>query len=318
MNSIYPRHGAEMSEAEANARADEGDDAGGAGPPRAIARPVFMPETFTGIGREWSDWSEQFDLAADVNNWDEPLKLKFMSLLLSGRARDMYSGLSGDAKGNYALLKGAMARCFEPCDSSDWSRATFIARRRMHNETAREFGNDLRRLATKAYPTADDRTRDMLARDQFLTHFATGDFRISLRRSKPNTLEDAIDLASEIELLRNLEQTHLMPDAKVRGVVEHKSKSDAKMEVMMGVVEELRQEVKSLSISVSSIQRSMKNSTSSQLSANPGRDSRDSGLPQGPVTQARGAGGGCWECGCTRHMRRDCPYLQGNYRGQVP
>uniref|UniRef100_A0A8C5BZ39 Peptidase A2 domain-containing protein n=1 Tax=Gadus morhua TaxID=8049 RepID=A0A8C5BZ39_GADMO len=102
-----------MSEAEANARADEGDDAGGAGPPRAIARPVFMPETFTGIGREWSDWSEQFDLAADVNNWDEPLKLKFMSLLLSGRARDMYSGLSGDAKGNYALLKGAIARCFD-------------------------------------------------------------------------------------------------------------------------------------------------------------------------------------------------------------
>ncbi|KAK0133549.1 hypothetical protein N1851_030921 [Merluccius polli] len=54
-----------MSEAEANARADDGDDAGGAGPPRATARPVFMPETFTGIGREWSDWSEQFDLAAD-------------------------------------------------------------------------------------------------------------------------------------------------------------------------------------------------------------------------------------------------------------
>uniref|UniRef100_A0A8C2G0P5 Peptidase A2 domain-containing protein n=1 Tax=Cyprinus carpio TaxID=7962 RepID=A0A8C2G0P5_CYPCA len=81
---------------------------------RTTARPVFMPETFTGVGREWSDWSEQFDLAADVNNWDEPLKLKFMSLLLSGRARDIYSGLSAEAKGNYVLLKAAMARCFEP------------------------------------------------------------------------------------------------------------------------------------------------------------------------------------------------------------
>uniref|UniRef100_A0A9J8CB62 Uncharacterized protein n=1 Tax=Cyprinus carpio carpio TaxID=630221 RepID=A0A9J8CB62_CYPCA len=76
---------------------------------RTTARPVFMPETFTGVGREWSDWSEQFDLAADVNNWDEPLKLKFMSLLLSGRARDIYSGLSAEAKGNYVLLKAAMA-----------------------------------------------------------------------------------------------------------------------------------------------------------------------------------------------------------------
>uniref|UniRef100_A0A8C1ND16 Peptidase A2 domain-containing protein n=1 Tax=Cyprinus carpio TaxID=7962 RepID=A0A8C1ND16_CYPCA len=69
----------------------------------------YVSETFTGVGREWSDWSEQFDLAADVNNWDEPLKLKFMSLLLSGRARDIYSGLSAEAKGNYVLLKAAMA-----------------------------------------------------------------------------------------------------------------------------------------------------------------------------------------------------------------
>lgn len=300
-----------------NARPDGRNGAGGAGLP--TARPVFMPETFTGVGREWSDWSEQFELAADVNNWDERLKLKFMSLLLSGRARDIFSGLSGDAKNDYALLKAAMSRCFEPCDSSDWSRATFTDRRRMHNETAREFGNALRRLATKAYPSADNATRDMLARDQFLTHFATGDFRISLRRAKPKTLEDAIDLASEIELLKNLEQTHLMSDAKVRGVVEHKPKSDEQMTVMLGMVEELRQEVKALRTTVSNMQhqQSMKNASPGPFSTELGREPRDSAL-QGPMTRARGVGGGCWECGCTRHIKRDCPYLQGNYRGQVP
>ena len=56
----------------------------------ATPRPVFMPETFTGTGREWADWAEQFEMAADVNNWDEPLRLKFMSLLLSGRAREVH------------------------------------------------------------------------------------------------------------------------------------------------------------------------------------------------------------------------------------
>ena len=123
------------------------------------------------------------------------------------------------------------------------------------NETAREFGNALRRLATKAYPTSDNRTHDILSRDQFLTHFATGDFRISLRHAKPNPLEDAIDLASEMEPLRNLEQTHLMPNAKVKGVVVYKS--DEQMEGLLGVVEELRQEVKS----VANIQQSIKNPT---------------------------------------------------------
>lgn len=40
----------------------------------SIPHHVFMFETFTGM-KEWSDWTEQFDLAADVNNWDEVLKL---------------------------------------------------------------------------------------------------------------------------------------------------------------------------------------------------------------------------------------------------
>uniref|UniRef100_A0A3B3SMD4 Peptidase A2 domain-containing protein n=1 Tax=Paramormyrops kingsleyae TaxID=1676925 RepID=A0A3B3SMD4_9TELE len=51
---------------------------------QATPRPIFMPETFTGMGREWSDWMEQFEMAADVNNWDDALRLKFMGLLLSG------------------------------------------------------------------------------------------------------------------------------------------------------------------------------------------------------------------------------------------
>lgn len=64
----------------------------------------------------------------------------------------------------------------------------------------------------KAYPSADDCTRDMLARDQFVTHFTAGDLCISLCAAKPKTLESAIRLAAEMELLRNLEQTHTAPD----------------------------------------------------------------------------------------------------------
>ena len=278
-------------------------------------RPVFMPETFTGAGREWSDWSEQFDLAAEVNNWDEALKLKFMSLLLSGRARDMYSGLPTEAKNNYSLLKTAMSRCFEPCDSDDWGRASFTARRRRPNETAREFGNALRRLANRAYPSADDRTRDMLARDQFILHLATGDFRVSLRAAKPRTLEEAIDLSSEMELLRNLELSHhVTPEAKVMGVSNVKSSSEEQMGILLGVVEGLRQDVACLQSAVKNMQLTPKAPHPVQ-STDPsgGARGRTSAPPSGAVSQGyRDNGGGCWECGCTRHLRRNCPYLQGN------
>lgn len=276
-------------------------------------RPVFMPETFTGTGREWSDWAEQFDLAAEVNNWDEGLKLKFMSLLLSGRARDMYSGLPGDAKNNYALLKAAMSRCFEPCDSDDWGRASFTSRRRRPNETAREFGNALRRLANRAYPSADDRTRDMLARDQFILHLATGDFRVSLRAAKPKTLEEAIELSSEMELLRDLEQCHVTPEAKVMGVSVGKSSSEEQMGVLLGVVEGLRQDVASLQTTVKNMQLAPRAPKPFQPTEHPGGERGRSVPPSGATSQGyRDNGGGCWECGCTKHIRRNCPYLQGN------
>lgn len=225
-------------------------------PGRSPPRPIFMPEVFTGVGREWSDWVEQFELAANVNFWDEPIKLQFMSLLLSGRASDMYNGVSVEAKSNYALLKVAMTRCLEPCHGDEWSRVAFVERRRLPNETAQEFGHALRRLVAKAYPSVDDGTRDMLARDQFVTHFTTGDFRISLRAAKSKTLEAATHLAAEMELVMNLEQTHIIPDARVREVRAGTNKAEECFEALLGAVEGLRQEVKTMQSAVHAIQPS--------------------------------------------------------------
>lgn len=71
-----------------------------------------MSDTFTGAEREWSDWVEQFEMAADVNNWDEPLRLKCMGLLLSGRAHEVYSGFSEMVNASYVLLKEALGSCW--------------------------------------------------------------------------------------------------------------------------------------------------------------------------------------------------------------
>uniref|UniRef100_A0A8C1TD44 Reverse transcriptase/retrotransposon-derived protein RNase H-like domain-containing protein n=1 Tax=Cyprinus carpio TaxID=7962 RepID=A0A8C1TD44_CYPCA len=81
----------------------------------ATARPVFMPETFTGANREWSDWIGQFEIAAKVNGWDDSLKLKFLSLLLSGRARDIYCGLSTESRSSIeSIFRKVLALCNQP------------------------------------------------------------------------------------------------------------------------------------------------------------------------------------------------------------
>uniref|UniRef100_A0A672SDB6 Peptidase A2 domain-containing protein n=1 Tax=Sinocyclocheilus grahami TaxID=75366 RepID=A0A672SDB6_SINGR len=79
-----------------------------------VNRPVFMPETFTGGGR---DWSEQFEMAAEVNNWNGDLKFKLMSLLLSGRARDVFCGLTIEDCSSYAKLKEVLSKRRLPGES---------------------------------------------------------------------------------------------------------------------------------------------------------------------------------------------------------
>lgn len=275
----------------------------------SLQRPVFMPETFTGMGRDWSDWSEQFELAAEVNHWTEELKLKFMSLLLSGRARDIYAGLSPTDKSSYVALKVAMGKYLEPC-GEEWHRVSFSSRKRLPTETAREFGNALRRLVSKAYSSVDASTQDLLARDHFMANVGSGELRIQLRSAKPPTLEDAISVATELELIRDLERTELKVESKVMGVSGRPPAGDSQISTLLSVVEGLRQEMKTLQATVAEIKNSH-----GQRNTAPGMFSQ-----LGPVNasrvdptadrNSRERGDGCWECGCTRHIRKHCPYLK--------
>lgn len=287
-------------------------------------RPVFMPETFTGTGREWSDWADQFEMAAGINGWDDVLKLKFMSLLLSGRARDVYCGLPDEARQNFSQLKAAMGKCFEPCESTDWNRVSFSSRKRQPNETVREFGNALRRLISKAYPSVDGVTRDLLARDHFIAHIGCADTRIHLRSVKPATLEGAINLASELELIRNLERNTALPNAKVCGVVNENvgPARDGQIQALVGMVEGLRHEVKALQSTVKNLQDHV---TMNSSSLSPQfdyvinrRDPKNLKSDSSRIdSQNRDRTEACWECGCTRHFKKDCPYVSGNGRGRA-
>lgn len=132
--------------------------------------------------------------------------------------------------------------------------------------------------------------------------------RVSLRSAKPATLEDAINLAAELDLIRGLENGCSTPDARVRGVAE-KSASDEQVDSLLKVVEGLRQEVKSLQTSVQALADPTKSApVPPGLGPSPHSVQTRVSTPKYDVDRK----GGCWECGCNRHIRRDCPYLQKN------
>ena len=50
------------------------------------AKPVVLPDTYDGEG-SWDDWICHFENVADVNDWDDAAKLKFLKVRLVGKAQ---------------------------------------------------------------------------------------------------------------------------------------------------------------------------------------------------------------------------------------
>ena len=272
------------------------------------SRPAFMPDNFSGRDREWEDWAEQFDMASDINGWNDAKKLKMMALLLVGRAREIYRGLSPAARTDYKSLREAMGRHLGPSEQVDWNRAQLHSRQRTQGESARDFCNTLRRLVEKAYPSVDFNTRDMLAKDQFIAKVGSGDVRVQLRSAKPGNLETAMDLASEFEQIKSLEKKETVAALKMFSA--EGPPDGITPGAMFTELRKLQEEVCALRSLVNPSGMNVANHGGQQRVNPGGRGRGGRWRPEG-----EGPSRACWECGCTRHMRRDCPYVSGNASG---
>ena len=139
--------------------------------------------------------------------------------------------------------------------------------------------------------------------------------RFQLRSAKPPTLEEAINIATELELIRDLERTEIKTESKVMGVSGRPVAEKSQMGVLLGVVEGLRQEMKNLQATVSGMKNSQANTRQNLTQGNhPTLRSGQLNSPRTDFMQNRNSGErgeGCWECGCNRHIchLKNCPYL---------
>lgn len=78
----------------------------------------------------------------------------------------------------------------QPCD-----------RKRLPHESAREYDTAFRRLVTRAYPSDDFTTQDLLAKVNFISNIGQSEVRIQLRTAKLGMLEEAINVTSQLELI---------------------------------------------------------------------------------------------------------------------
>ena len=72
-------------------------------------------------------------------------------------------------------------------------------RRQRAGESLPKLGQAIRRLANLAYPTATAEIRETLSKDEFVDSLVKSEMRIRIKQARPRNLNDAIQLAVELE-----------------------------------------------------------------------------------------------------------------------
>lgn len=109
-----------------------GGGVGGEAPsPPSILQAIVHPAHFSGDHQNWDDCHDQFEMAADLNRWDRTTKLKFLTLLVMGWAREAYCGLSDVTRQDYQHLIRALKNALQPGTDPFWDCAVFLNYKRM-------------------------------------------------------------------------------------------------------------------------------------------------------------------------------------------
>ena len=153
-------------------------------------RPLITPEPFSGTGT-FSEWIEHFEAVAAINKWDDAAKLLWLRVRLVGGAQTAYGCLPAEAKGSYAELTKALKERFEPEALKERHLAQFQVRKKTKAEGWAEFADAVKLLCDKAYPDLEEKARECLALNHYLSQIDNPQVAFSVRQRQPQTLVTA-------------------------------------------------------------------------------------------------------------------------------
>ena len=141
-----------------------------------------------------------FNNAADFNGWNEREKLAYLRASLTGTAVQLLWEADDIS---YAQLVARLKERFGSIGMEEMYQTELRCRRRRDGESIRALAQDIRRLMSLAYPgESDTRLGQHIARDAFLTALNDPELQFEVRKSDPHTLEEAVRLASRVEISR--------------------------------------------------------------------------------------------------------------------
>ena len=96
---------------------------------------------------------------------------------------------------------GALKRRFGLCSTASLLRSELCSRKRRPGEPLRELANDIEGLVHRTYAHMPPVIQSELARDYFLQGLLPADLRAQTLLAHPKSLQEALELATEREML---------------------------------------------------------------------------------------------------------------------
>lgn len=150
---------------------------------------------------DWDAFHAQFELLARAMGWTETDKALQLALCLTEDALSCLLLLSPGERDDYGALVGALQRRFGQCNQPGVLRSELSNRQRQPGEPLRLLANDVETLTRRAYAHMPTDVQSELARDQFVRAIAPRELRIQTQLAHPDTLQEALELALEREII---------------------------------------------------------------------------------------------------------------------
>ena len=184
---------------------------------KSAVTPVRLPEDFDGK-QPLKEYLMHFERCAIVNGWNEEDKAMFLTVSLRGDSRKLLSGLTELECKHYSKIVERLQLRFGV--EKQLHQARLLNRRQFEGESLPMLATDIRSMVDLAYQDLGVAVQERFAVQHFIDALYDKDDRLYLRREKPETLDQALSLARELESLRVLDNNNSFrrEDCKVRAM----------------------------------------------------------------------------------------------------
>ena len=168
----------------------------------SFSRPSSSPKvpTFDGSNTaQFRPWIIQFEAIARHQGWTAGERVVRLVSSLTGPAANLLIGMTLDQLDNYNCLRTRLSRRYDPPEREEAHRAELRARTRRRNESADEFAENIKNLAQRAYPLADQNMLDNLVVERFREGHGNEELQKHLCLYPSNGLQDLIGACVRFE-----------------------------------------------------------------------------------------------------------------------